>query len=1235
MHPLIFLLLLAELWLLTVLILISHRLSSRFGLSPLNLVLGMLVAAMQYRALGVFHISFGGYNLTLTQGSFLILPVLMLGLLVIYVVNGTQQARFTLVGMVIINLVIASFQSIPRVDLNIFGANLVTGNNSPQDPFSILVSTVALTVNFVVLIIVYQGVSSIRRRFPSRTAAILALLVAIWCDALIYPLLVYLGEPGWFAAILIHVAGKTLAILALMPMLAYYLSEVVPALPHSAAAFQRPTLDIFTSSQQLEARARYHYSLLRTLSQINQIIVRTENPQSLLDQVCELIVTNRDYLAVWIGILDEEQPGLRISTVAPRDPKDLEALRKMLQERSSGSTPPVTTGSIGETVIVKNKSQNPVFAQWNQVFSDHPCQAMGAFPMRHANRTLGVLNICAHQLDAFDQQESLLLQELADDLAYALISLEARRQQMVLHAASETMLDGLFISDVDGYIIYANPSIANILSLDIKELEGQYLRDILPASENQKSVDEYYQILSNEGNVAFDYKFQRRSGRISYYSVRASLVRETNTLPDYVIVSVRDTTRRRQYEHQLLTLNRLTTDLVQVQSPQELRLKLFQAGEALLQADASAIFLLGPDGRTLSETYTHTISPEYTAQIAKNYQGLPGETAFRTKLPVYVTDVLDDPIYGEKIHFFADYGVRALLILPVLYQENPIGALTLYYQEPHVFVDEDLQLGLTLAQTLAIAIQNTRLYQAEHDQRQFAEALAQAAAALNSSLDLDKVLDHILEQALGVIQCRSANLMLVQGDQACVVRHLDLENIHATKRPVRNICLPLTTPTLQQMIDTGLPLLIPDTVQDPAWRNLSQSSWIRSYAAAPLQIHQEIIGFLNMNSDEANFFNNEIKQRLKAFGDTAAIAIQNARLYQDLQQYSLMLEDRVQERTSELSAAKDRIEHILVSVPDAVFVLDENDCLLQSNPAGENLLVLADQQGIKLFSREFLDQLKAGDLPDEKAILEVQGRAYQALASTLPFKGHQTGLVIVFRDVTRFHELDQMKTRFVSDVSHELRTPLTNLSLYLDLLSTIKDPEKNQSYLETLRRETERLTHLIEDLLTISRIEAGRVEFNKLPLDVNRLVSDLVKDRIPMATGRDLTLTCHTEENLPYSLADPRLLTQVLSNLLTNALNYTPPKGTIQLNTHCEFSDDAKWITISVKDSGVGITPEEISLIFDRFFRGSASQRTGAPGTGLGLAISKEIVERLGGRITVESHPDQGSTFTVWLHAVL
>lgn len=1235
MHPLILLLLIAELWLLTVLVLLSHRSSSRFGLAPLHLILGMLVAAMQYRALGVFQVELGGYSLTLTQGSFLILPVLMLGLLVVYVVNGTHQARFTLLGMVFVNLVIAVFQAIPRANLQVFGANLVTGNTSPQPPLSILVSSVALTANFVILIVVYQAVSNQRRSFPSRTAAILALLVAVWCDALVYPLLVFFREPGWVSAVLIHIGGKTLAILVIAPVLVYYLSRVVPDLPHSAAAFQRPALDIFTTSQQLEARARYHYSLLRTLSQINQIIVRTEHPQLLLDQVCELLVTNRDYLAAWAGMVDEGQPELRISTLASRESRDRDALREFLQESSFAASPPMTTARHGKAAIVKNNPQNPIFARWNQAFPDRKCQAVGAFPMRLANRTLGVLAICAHQPEAFDQEESLLLQELANDLAYALISLEARRQQLVLHAASETMQDGLFISDLDGYIIYANPSIANIMSLQVKELEGQYLRDILPAGENQKSVDDYYQDLSKQEDVAFDYEVQRRSGRVSYYAVRASLVREAGTLPDYVIVSVRDTTRRRQYEHQLLTLNRLTTDLVQVQSPQELRLKLFQAGEALLQADASALYLLAPDGSTVSETYTHTLSPEYNARIAANQQGLPGETAFRTKLPVFVTDVLDDPLYGEKIHFFADYGVRALLFLPVLYQETPIGALALYYHEPHAFPDEDLQLGLTLSQTLAIAIQNTRLYQAEHDQRQFAEALAQAAAALNSSLDLDEVLDHILEQALGVIQCRSANLMLVQGDLACVVRHLDLENIHAANRPSRSICLPLATPTLQQMIETGQPLLIPDTEQDSDWRNLAQSAWIRSYAAAPLQIHQEIIGFLNMNSDQAYFFNNQIKQRLKAFGDTAAIAIQNARLYQDLQQYSLELEDRVQERTGELSAAKERIERILVSVPDAVFVLDEEDRLLQSNPAGENLLVLAGQQERDLFSREFLDQLRSGDLPGEKAILEVQGRAYQALASVLPFKGHRTGLVIVFRDVTRFHELDQMKSRFVSDVSHELRTPLTNLSLYLDLLTTTNDPLKNRSYLETLRRETERLTHLIEDLLTISRIEAGRVEFNKLPLDVNRLVSDLVRDRIPMAASRDLTLTSSTEKGLPYSLADPRLLTQVLSNLLTNALNYTPPKGSIELNTQCVCQDGANWIMISVKDSGVGIMPEEISLIFDRFYRGSASQRTEAPGTGLGLAISKEIVERLGGRITVESTPNQGSTFTVWLQAVL
>jgi signal transduction histidine kinase len=478
--------------------------------------------------------------------------------------------------------------------------------------------------------------------------------------------------------------------------------------------------------------------------------------------------------------------------------------------------------------------------------------------------------------------------------------------------------------------------------------------------------------------------------------------------------------------------------------------------------------------------------------------------------------------------------------------------------------------------------------------------------------------------------------MLIEGEQARVVRHLDRTDPAEAIRPVTGKSLPLTLPTLQSMLSSGKPLVISNTRLDALWRRVEQTTWIQSYAAAPLRVHGQIIGFLNMNSDQAGFFTQEIVPRLQAFADTAAAAIQNARLYQRVQHYAAELEDRVRERTAELSAAKERIEHILVSVPDAILVLDENRHLIHANPAGEALLVQAEQQGLDIFSPAFLAQLDSGGVPSERNVVQIQERSYQALASPMPFKGSKAAMVIVFRDVTRFRELDRMKTQFISDVSHELRTPLTNLSLYLDLLSATNDAERSQKYLSVLRRETQRLTHMIENLLTISRLETGRVDIHIAPVDVNRLVVDLAQDRKQMAANRDLSLTYVTHPDLPLALADPRLLMQVLSNLLTNALNYTPSGKSVQLQTELRQDDQGSlWVTVSVIDSGLGIRPEEMPYLFTRFFRGAAAQATNAPGTGLGLAISKEMMDHLGGRISVESQVGQGSTFTVWLKAAL
>ena len=198
------------------------------------------------------------------------------------------------------------------------------------------------------------------------------------------------------------------------------------------------------------------------------------------------------------------------------------------------------------------------------------------------------------------------------------------------------------------------------------------------------------------------------------------------------------------------------------------------------------------------------------------------------------------------------------------------------------------------------------------------------------------------------------------------------------------------------------------------------------------------------------------------------------------------------------------------------------------------------------------------------------------------------------------------------------------------------DKTRQESYLDTLRRETERLTHLIEDLLTISRLEAGRIEISLKPVDISHLVADLTRDRVQMAERRQLTLTHSAAEGLPAAQTDdPRLLSQVLSNLLTNALNYTPKHGNVHVHTDRRSNPDGEWLIISVQDTGVGISQAEQQRLFERFFRGSASEHTGASGTGLGLAISKEIIERMQGHITVHSQTGAGSTFTVWLPAVL
>jgi len=225
---------------------------------------------------------------------------------------------------------------------------------------------------------------------------------------------------------------------------------------------------------------------------------------------------------------------------------------------------------------------------------------------------------------------------------------------------------------------------------------------------------------------------------------------------------------------------------------------------------------------------------------------------------------------------------------------------------------------------------------------------------------------------------------------------------------------------------------------------------------------------------------------------------------------------------------------------------------------------------------------------------------------------------------------DKAKSQFLSSVSHELRTPLASIRLYLGLLSQGR-MEHRQRYLESLAREIERLQVLIEELLDISRLDLEKTVPQWQSVDLNVLLTTLAEDRTRLFTEHGLHLYLDTAAELPTIAADPALLEQVATNLLTNALNYTPPGGDVWLSTAAVIEPAHSCVIFQVRDNGPGIAPEEQEQLFQRFYRGEAARVSKAPGTGLGLAISQGIVNLHHGRITLESDVGQGSTFCVWL----
>jgi len=229
--------------------------------------------------------------------------------------------------------------------------------------------------------------------------------------------------------------------------------------------------------------------------------------------------------------------------------------------------------------------------------------------------------------------------------------------------------------------------------------------------------------------------------------------------------------------------------------------------------------------------------------------------------------------------------------------------------------------------------------------------------------------------------------------------------------------------------------------------------------------------------------------------------------------------------------------------------------------------------------------------------------------------------------------LSKLKDEFVANVSHELRTPISSLKLYSSLLDT--PGESHTKYQNAMKREIMRLEHIIESLLRLSSFDQDQIAINLTPIDLNELAELLTQDRILLARSRNLKLSFEGASGLPKTIADQQLITEAVSILLTNALNYTPAGGEVIVRTESQMCDDEEWLSIHVIDSGHGFPREEIPQLFQRFFRGKVGRESGYAGTGLGLSIVKEITERNGGIVEAKNNVEsyKGATFSIWLPA--
>ncbi len=968
-----------------------------------------------------------------------------------------------------------------------------------------------------------------------------------------------------------------------------------------------------TQSRQAEEELRRLARAYQMLSRCNQALVHANDEESLLKEVCQILTEVGGYRMAWVGYINRDDVEKRVYPVAWAGYEEgyTGLLSIRWDDSPRGRGPTGTAIRTGTPSVMRHILTDPAFEPWRAEAVRRGYGSSVSLPLLEGGQPFGALNIYSASPDAFSEEEVALLADLAADLTYGVHSLraraDARRAEEALRESEERFrlvtegaLAGVYIIQ-DGIFRYVNPALAQTFGYEVDEIVDRLGPLDLTHPDDRPLVTE---------NIR-----RRVEGEIEaiYYAFRG-LRKDGSTIYCEVLG------RRGDYRGRTAIFGTLL-DITERRRAEEALRESEERYRALVESSPVGIWHVDREGYTL---YANRVMCDLLEVAGlEELAGVTYRAFYQPEALARVEEERAKRWKGEhstyEVELTGRRGTRRQVLVSGAPLFSPEG-------EPH--------------STLATVVDVTALKEAEARIHRLLEqqmAINRLALMLGEVHDASRLYPIVYEQMRALMDADTFIISSYERSKQLIRAVFAVSNgqvLDASAFPP----LPLTEEgkdAQSRVIHTGEALHIPDT---QAVAEHLAVPLARSALFAPMKVEGRVIGVMQVQSHRPNAYTSEDLDLLVGMANVAAIALQNARLYAELEAYSGFLEQAVWDATAEIRQAKERVEAILSNSPDAILLLSAEGTIEVANPAFTTLFGHDLEDAVGRSPAELLEPASAVQM--REALSEVlrtrqirrlevvarhkDGTTFDAEVALAPLRlgRRPTSVVCIVRDIRPFKEIARLKDEFVSTAAHELRTPLTSIRGFSEILLTRDlDETRRRRYLNLIAAQSIQLANLIDDLLDVARIEAGHaLSFNWAWVEVGAIIQQAAQPFIETSPSHRFRFEGLDKAPLVY--ADAFRLEQVMRNLYSNAVKYSPHGGDVL--TRLRVMDDT--LEISVQDEGIGLRPEHQERIFEKFFRVDASN-SAPSGTGLGLTICKQIVELHGGRIWVESRYGAGSTF--------